>query len=167
MIRPDRAVLKGLRRGDLGEAVMDPLGIDRGDTVCSADGGLCRKASMVLDVSERIRITTNVAQVLAVLLDDPQVERYGLELMRATGQPSGTLYPILTRLQEAGWIQAGWEDIDPSVEGRPARRYYRLTAEGLPAARTELAALHARLQPRSAGGPLAAGPAPLATNVGW
>jgi len=62
-----------------------------------------------------------------VLLDDPQVRRYGLEIMRATGLASGTLYPILTRLQETGWVRADWEDIDSSVEGRPARRYYSLT----------------------------------------
>ena len=53
-------------------------------------------------MTERIRVTTNVAQVLTVLLEDPQAGRYGLELMRATGQPSGTLYPILSRLLEAG-----------------------------------------------------------------
>jgi DNA-binding PadR family transcriptional regulator len=110
-------------------------------------------------VTERIRITTSVAQVLAVLLDDPQAERYGLELMRATSLPSGTMYPILTRLQEAGWLQADWEDIDPAVAGRPARRYYRLTAAGAAAARTELAALYARLRLR---GTTAFRPAP-----GW
>jgi DNA-binding PadR family transcriptional regulator len=110
-------------------------------------------------VTERIRITTSVAQVLAVLLDDPQAERYGLELMRATGLPSGTMYPILARLQEAGWLQADWEDIDPVVAGRPARRYYRLTAAGAAAAGSELAALYARLRPR---GTTAFRPAP-----GW
>jgi len=94
-----------------------------------------------------------------VLLDDPQVRRYGLEIMRATGLASGTLYPILTRLQETGWVRADWEDIDSSVEGRPARRYYSLTPEGVAAARTELAALYARLRPS---------PAPdLSTNLGW
>lgn len=103
-------------------------------------------------MTERIRITTSVAQVLAVLLDDPLAQRYGLELMRATGLPSGTMYPILTRLQDAGWLQADWEDIDPVVAGRPARRYYRLTAEGAAAARSELAALYARLRPRGATG---------------
>jgi DNA-binding PadR family transcriptional regulator len=110
-------------------------------------------------VTERVRITTSVAQVLAVLLDDPQAERYGLELMRATSLPSGTMYPILTRLQEAGWLQADWEDIDPVVAGRPARRYYRLTAAGAAAARSELAALYARLRLR---GTAAVRPAP-----GW
>lgn len=109
-----------------------------------------------------VRITTSVAQVLAALLEDPGAERYGLELMRATGQPSGTLYPILTRLQDAGWLRADWEDIDPSTEGRPARRYYRLTPDGTARARTELAALYAKLRPGTAPGP--AGPAP---SAGW
>lgn len=97
----------------------------------------------------RVRITAAVAEVLAVLLADPSAQRYGLELMRATGQPSGTLYPILLRLQEAGWVRADWEAVDPVVQGRPARRYYRLTAEGLGAARTELAALRERLGNRA------------------
>lgn len=112
-------------------------------------------------------MTTTVAQVLTVLLDDPRVARYGLELMRATGQPSGTLYPILARLQEAGWLRADWEDIDPAVEGRPARRYYRLTAEGTAAARVELAALRAKLRPRGAGGGRAAGATTYTPATEW
>ena len=113
-------------------------------------------------MSTKIRITTSVAQVLAVFLEDPQDERYGLELMRATGQPSGTLYPILTRLQAAGWLRAEWEDVDPSAQGRPARRYYLLTADGVAAARTELAVLYATLRPERAPG--TTGPAP---SAGW
>jgi PadR family transcriptional regulator PadR len=102
-------------------------------------------------MADRIRITTGVAQVLAALLADPSTPRYGLDLMRATRQPSGTLYPILTRLQDAGWVVAEWEDIDPATEGRPARRYYRLTPDGLATARTEVAALRDRLRPGPAG----------------
>ena len=98
-----------------------------------------------------VQITTGVARVLATLLDDPGAGRYGLELMRATGQPSGTLYPILNRLLAAGWVQAQWEQIDPVAEGRPARRYYQLTPDGLVAARTELAALYATLRPHAPG----------------
>lgn len=122
---------------------------------------------MVRHVTDRVRITTSVAEVLAALLEDPQAERYGLELMRATGQPSGTLYPILTRLQEAGWLRADWEQIDPSVTGRPARRYYRLTPQGAVAARAELAALYARLRPRPAGGPQLAGGTAFVPAPGW
>ena len=92
-----------------------------------------------------IQITTPVAKVLAALCDDPHADRYGLDLMHATGLPSGTLYPVLTRLQRAGWLDAHWEDVDPAAAGRPARRYYRLTPDGLAAARTELATLRRQL----------------------
>jgi len=92
-----------------------------------------------------VRITTAVAKVLAALLVDPTVDRYGLDLMRATGHPSGTLYPILLRLQHAGWVVARWEEVDPVAAGRPARRYYRLTADGAVAARTAVAALYESL----------------------
>nr|WP_173068858.1 PadR family transcriptional regulator [Phytohabitans houttuyneae] len=92
-----------------------------------------------------MRVTAAVATVLAVFLEDPDADRYGLELMRATGQPSGTLYPILARLQEAGWVAAHWEGVDTTEVGRPARRYYRLTPDGAVAARDAVADLSARL----------------------
>jgi len=91
------------------------------------------------------RITAAVSKVLAAFLEDPEEVRYGLDLMRASGHPSGTLYPILLRLQNAGWVEAYWEDIDPVAAGRPARRYYRLTPDGLVSARREVAALQAQL----------------------
>jgi PadR family transcriptional regulator PadR len=96
-------------------------------------------------VTEKIRLTTAVAKVLAAFLAEPDAERYGLELMRATGHPSGTLYPILTRLEQAGWLQARWEQVDAAEAARPARRYYRLTVDGVASARIELAALHQQL----------------------
>jgi PadR family transcriptional regulator, regulatory protein PadR len=94
---------------------------------------------------EPVRMTMAVARVLAAFLEQPDADRYGLDLMRATGAPSGTLYPILVRLQRAGWVQAAWEDVDAAQVGRPPRRYYRLTPEGLTAARLELAALYRHL----------------------
>lgn len=90
-------------------------------------------------------MTTAVARVLAAMLADPGTERYGLDLMHDTGLASGTLYPILLRLERAGWVESQWEDIDPVAEGRPSRRYYRLTAAGATAARRELAQLHQQL----------------------
>jgi DNA-binding PadR family transcriptional regulator len=96
-------------------------------------------------VTSPLRVTTAVATVLVALLEQPTADRYGLELIRASGYPSGTLYPILLRLQRAGWLEAHWEDIDPVAAGRPARRYYRLTPDGTVAARTEIAALHQQL----------------------
>ena len=34
-----------------------------------------------------------------------------------------------------GWLESRWEEIDTSAAGRPARRYYRLTADGAVRAR--------------------------------
>ena len=98
-------------------------------------------------MGKRITVTTAVARVLAALVEDPAADRYGLDLMGATGLPSGTLYPILTRLERAGWLTADWEQIDASEAGRPARRYYRLSQDGLANARQELAQLHQLLAP--------------------
>lgn len=88
-----------------------------------------------------------VAKVLRVFLDDPGTPCYGLELMKATGLPSGSLYPVLARLERAGWLRSEREEIDPVAEGRPARRYYALTPDGLATARVELAALSERFRP--------------------
>jgi len=73
--------------------------------------------------------------VLRSLLDDPAEAHYGLEIAERAGLKTGTLYPILLRLEKHGLVVASWEDIDPSEAGRPARKYYRLTNDGLATAR--------------------------------
>lgn len=92
-------------------------------------------------------MTLAVAKVLRVFLEDPAEPRYGYELMRLTGFPSGKLYPILARMQSAGWLVKEVEDIDPATAGRPARRLYRLTSSGAEIARIELAELSGQLRP--------------------
>ena len=77
-----------------------------------------------------LRLTVHVQLVLQALLRDPGREMYGLELSEETGLQPGTAYPILLRLEDEGWVTSRWEDIDPRVEKRPARRYYRVTAGG-------------------------------------
>lgn len=94
---------------------------------------------------EKLKLTNAVSAVLTCFIADVDAEHYGLELMRDSGLPSGTLYPILARLEAADWVTAAWEEIDSEAEGRPARRYYRLTPDGAAAARTQLSAMHARL----------------------
>ena len=74
------------------------------------------------------RLTLQTQLVLSVLLDGG--EQYGLEIAKQAGLASGTIYPILARLETAGWVESGWEDIDESLEGRRKRRYYRLTGVG-------------------------------------
>ncbi len=57
--------------------------------------------------------------------------RYGFEIMRITDLPSGTVYPILRRLEGQGLARSAWEDEDEAhSDRRPARRYYQLTPEG-------------------------------------
>lgn len=102
-----------------------------------------------------VRITLAVAVVLRVFTDAPTEARYGYELMRCTGYPSGKLYPILARLESAGWLTKERESIDPAEAGRPARTTYRITGAGLQQARLELATLHAQLVARPDAGPLA------------
>ena len=85
------------------------------------------------------RMTLATQLVLGTLLSDPSSDHYGLELSAEAGLPSGTIHPILARLEGLGWLESSWEDIDPRVEGRPARRYYRLTADGVHSARAALA----------------------------
>ncbi|MEV2277837.1 helix-turn-helix transcriptional regulator [Nocardiopsis sp. NPDC049922] len=92
-----------------------------------------------------VKITVSVAAVLRAFLEDTGRHRFGYDLMKDTSLKSGTLYPILARLQKAGWIESEWEDIDEKAEGRPARRFYQLNPDGAAAARVALAELHERL----------------------
>ena len=85
------------------------------------------------------RMTLPTQLVLRVLLAEPNQEVYGLEIGESAGLASGTVHPILARLEGIGWLTSRWEDIDPVTEGRPARRYYRLTATGAEEGRAALA----------------------------
>jgi PadR family transcriptional regulator PadR len=70
-------------------------------------------------------------KVLNAMLQDPIGDHYGLALIDATGVKSGSLYPVLRRLEEQRWVVGEWEDIDEAAEGRRRRRYYKLTPDGL------------------------------------
>lgn len=72
--------------------------------------------------------------LLAVLLESSTEWRYGLELGKEARLTSGTFYPALRRLENDGIVESRWEEIDPSEEGRPRRRFYRLTGLGEPVA---------------------------------
>jgi DNA-binding PadR family transcriptional regulator len=76
------------------------------------------------------RLSLQTLRVLDVLLAAPRDELSGTDVRRATDLASGTLYPILARLEDVGWLESRWENADPSEVGRPRRRYYRVTAVG-------------------------------------
>lgn len=57
--------------------------------------------------------------------------RYGFDIMDDTGLPSGTVYPILGRLERDGYVRSKWESQTVAQrEKRPPRRYYEITASG-------------------------------------
>ena len=84
---------------------------------------------------------------------------YGFDVIDATGLPSGTVYPILRRLEDAGVLRSRWErETAARDEGRPPRKYYQVTGAGQTTAREALerfpgavAALDPAGAPRPAG----------------
>ena len=76
------------------------------------------------------RSSPQARQLLEALFADASRWRHGYDLSRETGLASGTLYPILARLEERGVLEARWEQ---------RRHVYRLTGDGIRVARAELA----------------------------
>lgn len=88
-------------------------------------------------------------RVLAALVEAGSSGRHGYDLCREAQIKSGTLYPLLIRLEAQGYLAADWQV--PDAPGRPPRHVYRLTAAGC-----RLADEH----------PLAAAPADVAPRGG-
>jgi DNA-binding PadR family transcriptional regulator len=74
--------------------------------------------------------------VLQTLLDQPKAWRHGYDISLETELQSGTLYPLLMRLSDRGYLDSKWEP--PEMPGRPPRRLYRLTKEGAAYAKQQL-----------------------------
>jgi PadR family transcriptional regulator, regulatory protein PadR len=85
-------------------------------------------------------MTAPLQRVLRAFLEDPAAPRYGYDLMKAAGLASGTLYPMLARLEDHKLVTSAWET--PQAGGERPRRYYQLTGEGVRVARLELAQVH-------------------------
>ena len=75
-------------------------------------------------------MTLKTLQILQVFLRSANDEMSGYQIFKAINVQSGTLYPVLKRFETVGWLSSRWEDIDASVEGRPRKRLYKLTAQG-------------------------------------
>jgi PadR family transcriptional regulator PadR len=90
-------------------------------------------------VTNAVRMTPTTRAVLRVFLDRPSSSRYGFDVARESGIATGSLYPILARLEEAGWLTSAWESSEDIGAGRPRRRYYQLSADGVVATRSALA----------------------------
>lgn len=78
-------------------------------------------------MAEDIRLSRQTVSLLEVLCESSSAWHYGYDLSRRTELKSGTLYPILMRLADSGWLETKWEHAEEN--GKP-RHLYRLTAEG-------------------------------------
>ena len=78
-----------------------------------------------------VRMSLQTLRTLESFLENPNDELSGSDVQKRSGLASGTLYPILLRLESAGWFVSRWESVDPASVGRPRRRLYRLTPSGL------------------------------------
>ncbi len=74
------------------------------------------------------RLTRTTARTLLAFLEAPRDWRYGYDLMKVADLSSGTLYPLLARLTEDGWLESRWEESE--LPGKPPRQMYRLTVSG-------------------------------------
>jgi PadR family transcriptional regulator, regulatory protein PadR len=92
------------------------------------------------------RLSPQTIAVLAVMLGDVDQPWYGFELCQAAGLQSGTVYPMLARLERRQWLVSEWEAAEPGMLKRPRRRLYRLTGEGEVVSRAAVERLEADLR---------------------
>jgi DNA-binding PadR family transcriptional regulator len=94
------------------------------------------------------RVTPATLDVLEALMG-PDEELYGLKIAQNASRKAGSVYPILARLEEAGWVESSWEREERDERG-PRRRFYRLSPEGLGAARALLIERRGAVRQRTA-----------------
>lgn len=98
------------------------------------------------------KLTLQTLTVLSQFLSRPN-PLSGADIVNETEMLTGTLYPILKRLEEFRWLQSDWEKVDPREEGRPKKRLYRLTGLGRTRARGAVDDLRTRLSAPTDGKP--------------
>ena len=92
------------------------------------------------------RVTAATIDVLRVLVDASEPS-WGLQVIKSSDRPAGSVYPILERLESMGWVRSSWET-DDSRSG-PRRRYYELTEGGIESAATAVRDFDSRAARRS------------------
>jgi PadR family transcriptional regulator PadR len=83
------------------------------------------------------QLDSTTVLVLGALLDglDQGVDMHGWRIMQHTGRSGPRVYGSLDRLEEWGWVETWWETLRPG-ESRPRKRFYRLAADRVEAARS-------------------------------
>ena len=111
------------------------------------------------------RVTPATLDVLEALMG-PDDQLYGLRIARNAGRKTGSVYPILARLEEAGWVESFWERDEPSLRG-PRRRFYRLNPDGFGAARSLLLERRGVVRQRTGSARDNLGVRPAPERKGW
>jgi DNA-binding PadR family transcriptional regulator len=91
------------------------------------------------------RLSHQTLRVLKVFLDGPKEGLAGSDIWKVLGLFTGTVYPILLRLENARWLKGHWEKETAEELGRPRKRIYQLTPLGYNKAREALAALEVQV----------------------
>lgn len=76
---------------------------------------------------DEVRLSPQTVLVLEALLQNLHHWAHGYDIALRTGLKSGTLYPVLMRLSQRGWLESRWEQSEEN--GRP-RHVYRFTPAG-------------------------------------
>jgi PadR family transcriptional regulator PadR len=87
------------------------------------------------------RLSFQTLRVLRLFMNQPVSKLAGSDIWKEIGIQSGTLYPILARLEKAGWLGSEWESIDPKEAARPRKRLYWITGLGQTEAHSAFAEL--------------------------
>jgi|SRR5579872_4045573 len=95
------------------------------------------------------RVTPATLDVLDALMG-PDDELYGLKIAQLAGRKTGSVYPILARLEAAGWVESRWERDERGDRG-PRRRFYQLSPDGLSAAQAVLTERRGDIRGRRSG----------------
>lgn len=94
-------------------------------------------------MADEVRITGPLLNVVQMFLQHPGKPLSGADIAKGTKLQSGTLYPLLNRLEVAGWLSSSWEEVSPQEAGRPRRRLYEVTGAGAKSARAALRSVQA------------------------
>jgi len=87
----------------------------------------------------KIAMSAPSQAVLRFFLQEPSTARYGLDVAAGTGLPARVIQPVLAGLEQRQWVQSGWDEVPHDRHPRTRRRHYRITADGVVAARQALA----------------------------
>lgn len=77
------------------------------------------------------RVTVAFLRILELFIANDKSSYCGSDVMKLLNLRSGTVYPLLTRMTNAGWLSRELENVNPKLVGRPAKRFYQISSTGL------------------------------------